>query len=308
MAEYKVKKGINSNQYRANRANPNRNTSQTKTNNKTRRNDSRKRKSKIREALPWIIVGAVGVALVGGKMKQRVDADAMIRKANLDVPRSFNNIDEEKMGKYLKNQIKVLYSKYPEVDDWVYEETEETTDEEFIRDIYTLYKAYLVDEKDKEVEDIDDTRITIKNQYIFTPDVLSAKMKVKNWDTGEKEEKYVEITETNDEKNKIVTDAFVEITDEEEGSKDGALLARRMYELLAKKIGLKEKVATSVEINEQIKENGFYYDALNETFYTEVGEATLVNNKDLEELNEKSKKIAEYEHEQEKKFGMSQRS
>ncbi len=302
MAEYKEKRYVNKTNNRVNNKTGNRTNARVSNSAKSKTSkgkNNRKRKSKIKGILPYVLLGAGIAVAVGGEAKQRIDAGNIIKQAELDVPRSFKNIDEENMGKYLKNQIKILYSEYPEVDEWLYEGSENTKDPEFIDDIYNLYKAYLVDKKDKEVESIDDTIIKTKDQIIFTSDVLKTKATVDNKATGE-EDSYKKIAETHDERDKIITNAFIEATDEN-GDRDGATLAKEMYELLAKEVGLKEKVATSKEINEQIEENGFYYDSLNETFYTEVGKAKLVNEKELEQLEEKAKQATDSEREQDEK-------
>lgn len=308
MAKYKGKQDINKMNNRTNKQTHNKTNNRTnqnihnRTNNRTRTSNkvAKKQKRKIRGILPYVLIGAAATFVVGGEVKERINAESIIERAKLNVPRSFKNIDQEKMGKYLKNQLKVLYSEYPDVDNWLYEGSENTKEPEFIDDIYNLYKAYLVDKKGKEVESIDGTEIRTKDQIIWTSDVLKATVTVENKETGEEEEKLEKVAETHDERDKIITNAFIEATDEN-GDRDGENFAKEMYELLAKEVGLKDKVATSEEINEQIEENGFYYDSLNETFYTEVGKAKLVNEKELKQLEKKAKQITDSEREQDKK-------
>ncbi len=189
------------------------------------------------------------------KSMKKIEESAQIEEAF----RSFRNIDQENMGDFLKMQIERLYDKYPNIDDMVYKSSEETRKMDFIQDIYTLYKAFMVDKSKKIVQDIYDVKVSTDNKIITSSDIIKAEDK--------------KLIQTHKEQYKHITDKYVQA---EESTNDGAELAREMYELLAYEMGLKENVLTSKEIAEIIERDGFYYDEKRNEFFTKEGKGNLV--------------------------------
>lgn len=222
-------------------------------------------KSKIIKKLA--IAGAIGILITIPVAKVNYaqnQVEAITENSELDVGRSFKNIKEEKMGKYLKNEINKLYEKYPNLDELMYNSSEETRSIEFINDIYRLYKALMVDESEKEVENIEGVKVTMVDQVVLTSDMITENDKI--------------ISKTYKGQNKYITDTYIQA----KVSMDGAKLAKRMYEFLVFEVGLEPGVATSQEIASEIEDKGFYYDELTNKFYTKEGIAKLVSEKEIQ--------------------------
>ena len=231
--------------------------------------------------------GFIGLAPFVKEESENVATKRIEENAELKAPRSLRNIKQEKMGKYLRNQIEVLYNKYPNLDELMYSDSDETKDSEFIDDIYLLYKAYMVDRADEEVGNIEDVKVTTVDQIIMQSDLISEEQ-----ENGTTEK----IAQTYKEQYKAITDAFIKAKN---GEMTGADLAKRMYELLADELGLEDQVKTSEEIAEEIDEKGFYYDEKNDIFYTDEGKAKLVNESELEENQEAQENETEQENQEE---------
>lgn len=276
------------------------------------KNNRNNRRTKKRN--PLKIVGVVGsvalLALVGNEVKEHLELRSINESAELtNVPRSFKNIDKENMGKYLENQIKVLYDKYPNLDEWIYRSSDELNDKEVLKDIISLYKAIMIDEAydsiitDKETKESietidegdlsDDVKIVIADRLVASSDQIQ----VEGEDGTQKT-----IEETYKQSYKAMTDAYLEAMD---GKISGADLARKIYELCADEIGLVENVPPTKEIAKQIKENGFYCDPTTDTFYRTDGEYKLVpvdentqnieSEKTAEETNDMQQETEGYE-------------
>ncbi len=185
--------------------------------------------------------------------------------------RSFKNIDQNNIGPYLKEEIERLYYKYPDLDDLIYDKDEQTKDLAFVNDIYRLYKAYLVDRYEKEVNSIGDVKVTTTDQIISSSDRLTE---------GENK-----LLTTHKEQYKAITDEYVQTKEER---KDASKLSNMLYELLARELGLKEGVLTSEQIAQEIEEYGFYYNKEENTFYTAKGKAHLEYDKQTEQEQTKN--------------------
>lgn len=192
------------------------------------------------------------------KQVDRIEENEQIQ----NVPRSLKNINQDDMGTYLKDTIKYLYEKYPNLDELIYLEDESTQNSEFLNDIYLLYKAEMVDsaEKDSPAKmDIEDVTITTEDQIIASSDIIKV--------NGEN------FTKTYKEQDKSITNMFIH--QKQTLKYDGAKLAKRIYEYLVLEHGLSENELTSKEIQEQIEKTGFYYDESSDIFYTPQGRAQL---------------------------------
>lgn len=219
-----------------------------------------------------IAAGLVAISIpVKNEMAEHISENKIEERASIDTAfRDFKNLDKKEMGKYLTNQIKVLYEKYPDLNEMIFYEDEATKSTEFINDIYTLYKAYMVDQSDKEVEDINNVETVTVDRLVAQADRIM---------DGENK-----LQDTYREEYKHITDKFLNARD---NTRDGAGLAKEMYELLALEIGLEKDTITSEEMAKEIEENNFYYDAVNKKFYTKEGPATLVSDQKLEKMQEK---------------------
>lgn len=227
--------------------------------------------------------GALAITPVVSEVTQHQKVKEIEENAEKKVPRSFKNISQEDMGKYLKAEIETLYQTYPDIDEWMYEDSPQTNDQEFIDEVYRLYKAYMVDIANKQVESIDDVKVTTVDQVIMSSDLIQE----------EREDGTVEeIMKTYKEQYKEMTNSYVSA---KEGKSSGAELGKEIYELLALELGLDSKTATSEKIEEQIQNKGFYYDESNNVFYTSKGKADLVSRtteENIQEIqNEKEKQI-----------------
>ena len=234
--------------------------------------------------------GALAITPVVSEVTQHQKVKEIEENAEKKVPRSFKNISQEDMGKYLKAEIETLYQTYPDIDEWMYEDSPQTNDQEFIDEVYRLYKAYMVDIANKQVESIDDVKVTTVDQVIMSSDLIQE----------EREDGTVEeIMKTYKEQYKEMTNSYVSA---KEGKSSGADLGKEIYELLALELGLDLKTATSEKIEEQIQNKGFYYDESNNVFYTSKGKADLVSRtteENTQEIqNEKEKQIEDdgFEH------------
>ena len=248
-------------------------------------NNNKNNRKRMKKRNPIKIIGVVGslalLALVGNEVKEHLELRSINESAELtNVPRSFKNIDKENMGKYLENQIKVLYNKYPSLDEWIYRNSDELNDKEVLKDIISLYKAIMIDEAydsiitDKEtkesIEAIDEGNISNEVKIVMAEGlgVSSDQIQVEGEDGTQKT-----IEETYKQSYKAMTEAYLEAMD---GKISGADLARKIYELCADEIGLVENVPTTKEIAKQIEENGFFCDPTTDTFYRTDGEYKLV--------------------------------
>lgn len=212
------------------------------------------------------VIGAVGLmsVLPAREYREYQEKNKIESNADIEVNREFRNIKTANMGKYLESEIERLYEKYPDLDNMILDGTEETGNIEFINDIYRLYKAFIVDESEKEVEDIEDVKVKLVDQLILQSDSISE---------GDKE-----ITRTHKEQYKMITDDFLKAK-ESRSQKDGARFAKRVYELLALELGLEDNVLTSQEIQEVIENEGIYYDEENNTVYTKGGRGHIAFDK-----------------------------
>lgn len=215
-------------------------------------------------------VGALTIMPITVKGMEQQKVKQIEENAQKKVPRSFKNINQEDMGKYLKAQIETLYQTYPDLDEWMYEDSLQTSDSEFINAIYRLYKAYMVDIADKPVESMDNVTVTTVDQMIVNSDLIQEKQ-----EDGETKD----ILKTYKEQYKEITNDYIKA---EKGEITGAKLGKEIYELLAVELGLDDKVATSEEIDKQMKDKGFYYDEKNNVFYTKEGKAELVSKETTE--------------------------
>lgn len=195
---------------------------------------------------------------------EHTEKNEIEQNAQLEVMRCFNHIDTEKSGKYLANQVKQLYEKYPQLDSMIFHDDNRLKTEEFANDIYLLYKAKMVDAANKDPENIDDVKVnTADRLLVLTSDIVY--------------DKETKIAQTHREQDKEITNLFVKA---KESPKEGSIpLAKEMYEFLVKEVGLKEKAKTSPEMVEEIQNKGFYYDEINQIFYTDRGTAHLEEDK-----------------------------
>ncbi len=237
-------------------------------------NKKEPKKSMAKKIMIWGAVGLVAIGLLS-EGEQHVQVKRIDRNAKIqEVYRSFKNLDKESMLEYLPKEINALYEKYPNLDDLVFAESEETKTKEFIDDMYRLYKAYMVDEA-SEKADVDNVKVVQVDQIFLQSDRI-----IEQKDETEEGEVKTEktIKETHKEQNKHITDVYLESLKQGNGAK----LAKVIYEFLASEIGLKENALTSKEIYKNIEEKGFYYDVESNTFFTKEGKATLVPNSELE--------------------------
>lgn len=232
------------------------------------------------------IIGAIGALAVTPEVVQHQKVKVIEENAEKKVPRSFKNIDQEDMGKYLKAQIETLYQTYPDLDNWMYYDSPQTNDQEFIDEVYRLYKAYMVDRANKQVESMEDVKVTMVDQIVASADLIQEK---------QKDGTIEDIKETYKEQYKAMTDSYVRA---KEGKSSGADLGKEIYELLTLELGLDSKTATSEEIDKQIQDTGFYYDATNDIFYTNEGKAKLEIETGKDEQNKQAKLMEdeEFEH------------
>ena len=211
---------------------------------------NKKEKNKFRKFLARTFV-RIGIALtavlgIGGKVKQLQEAQSIEEDANLDVGRNFRNINEEKMNEHLKEQLDALYQKYPNLDELINSNDEAIQNKEFIKDMYTLYKVNLADEKIDNIQDYD-----ADNLKVVEVDRVISQSDRLYYDNGDNTKK---ILETSNEKYKMITDKYNEAMDDPTKSKD---LANTIYELLVKENGLKDNIPTSSEIDKLIDKNDF---------------------------------------------------
>ena len=211
---------------------------------------NKKEKNKFRKFLARTFV-RIGIALtavlgIGGKVKQLQEAQSIEEDANLDVGRNFRNINEEKMNEHLKEQLDALYQKYPNLDELINSNDEAIQNKEFIKDMYTLYKVNLADEKIDNIQDYDadNLNVVVVDRVIFHGDRL-------NYVDGEDKKR---IKETYTEKYKLITNKYNEAMNDPTKSKE---LANTIYELLAKENVLKDNIPTSSEIDKLIDKNDF---------------------------------------------------
>ena len=210
---------------------------------------NKKEKNKFRKFLArtFMKIGIGLTALLGiGEVKQLQEAHNIEQEANLDVGRNFKNIDEQKMNEHLKEQLDVLYQKYPNLDELINSNDEAIQNKQFIQDMYDLYKVDLADEKIDEIQDYDadNLNVVVVDRVIFHGDRL-------NYIDGDDKKR---IKETYTEKYKLITNKYKEAMDDPTKSKE---LANTIYELLAKENGLKDNIPTSSEIDKLIDRNDF---------------------------------------------------
>ena len=117
---------------------------------------------------------------------------------------------------------------------------------EFIKDMYTLYKVNLADEKIDNIQDFD-----ADNLKVVEVDRVISQSDRLYYDNGDNTKK---ILETSEEKYKLITDKYNEAMDDPTKSKE---LANTIYELLSKDYGLKDNIPTSSEIDKLIDKNDF---------------------------------------------------
>jgi len=207
---------------------------------------NKKEKNKFRKFLARTFV-RIGIALtavlgIGGKVKQLQEAQSIEEDANLDVGRNFRNINEEKMNEHLKEQLDALYQKYPNLDELINSNDEAIQNKEFIKDMYTLYKVNLADEKIDNIQDYD-----ADNLKVVEVDRVISQSDRLYYDNGDNTKK---ILETSEEKYKLITDKYNEAMNDPKKSKE---LANTIYELLAQENGIKDNIPTSSEINELVE-------------------------------------------------------
>ena len=164
----------------------------------------------------------------------------------MDVGRNFRNINEEKMNEHLKEQLDALYQKYPNLDELINSNDEAIQNKEFIKDMYTLYKVNLADEKIDNIQDYD-----ADNLKVVEVDRVISQSDRLYYDNGDNTKK---ILETSEEKYKLITDKYNEAMNDPKKSKE---LANTIYELLSKDYGLKDNIPTSSEIDKLIDKNDF---------------------------------------------------
>ena len=211
---------------------------------------NKKEKNKFRKFLARTFL-RIGIALtavlgIGGKVKQLQEAQSIEEDANLDVGRNFKKIAKQKMNEHLKEQLDVLYQKYPNLDELINSNDEAIQNKEFIQDMYALYKVDLADEKLEDIQDFDSNNLKVVevDRVIFHGDRL-------NYVDGEDKKR---IKETYNEKYKLITNKYKEAMDDPTKSKE---LANTIYELLAQENGLKDNIPTSSEIDKLIDRNDF---------------------------------------------------
>ena len=231
-------------------------------------------------------VGALTITPVLSEVMEHQKVKEIEENAEKKVPRSFKNISQEDMGKYLKAQIEILYQTYPDLDEWMYNDSPQTNDREFIDAVYRLYKAYMVDIADKQVESMEDVTVATGDHVIASSDLIQEKPK-----DGVAEK----IMETHKEQYKEMTNSYLSA---KEGESSGAELGKKIYELLSIELGLDAKTATSEEIDKQMQDKGFYYDESNNVFYTKEGKADLISRAPTSEksLHEEEKNDDGFEH------------
>ncbi len=219
-----------------------------------------------------IAAGTFAVAIpVVGEMAEHITVKQIEQSASIDTAfRNFRNLNKKNMGKYLTAQIDALYKKYPDLNEMIFYEDKKTRTSEFMDDIYTLYKAYMVDQADKEIENIDDVKTVAVDRFFSASDrIMSGKQK---------------LIETHKEEYKHITDKYVNA---KEKTRDGAGLAKEMYELLVGEIHLEKNALTSEQMAKKLEEENYYYDEINKKFYTKDGPATLVSDRELQKAEEK---------------------
>ena len=150
------------------------------------------------------------------------------------------------MNEQLKEQLDALYQKYPNLDELINSNDEAIQNKEFIKDMYTLYKVNLADEKIDNIQDFD-----ADNLKVVEVDRVISQSDRLYYDNGDNTKK---ILETSEEKYKLITDKYNEAMDDPTKSKE---LANTIYELLSKDYGLKDNIPTSSEIDKLIDKNDF---------------------------------------------------
>ena len=191
-----------------------------------------KRKIDIKKLLkkPCRFIGILGLSLAlptfgaYSGYKDVSDKQKIEKNAESEKIRSFRNLKEEDMGKYVKDTINRLYKDYPDLDYMIYLKDERTKDSDFINDIFNLYKAFILDKYNKTVDDIDAVKI------IATDHIL--------WGTDGVYENNEKLLETFKEKYKGITNRFVEAKKNRDAS---VILAKEIYELLALELGVEER-------------------------------------------------------------------
>ena len=177
---------------------------------------NKKEKNKFRKFLARTFV-RIGIALtavlgIGGKVKQLQEAQSIEEDANWDVGRNFRNINEEKMNEHLKEQLDALYQKYPNLDELINSNDEAIQNKEFIKDMYTLYKVNLADEKIDNIQDFDAVNLKV----VEVDRVISQSDRL-YYDNGDNTKK---ILETSEEKYKLITDKYNEAMNDPKKSKE----------------------------------------------------------------------------------------
>ncbi len=246
-------------------------------------NRNKKGKRKIRNFVKknkMKLVGIIGAAslIAGVPVREYIEYQEekkIENNADIEVIRDFRDIKKENMGKYLESEIEKLYEKYPDLDNMILDGSEETGRREFIDDIYRLYKAFMVDKSEKEIEDMENVRVTTAEQLVVLQSDLVTE--------GSRE-----ITETHKEQYKMITDSFWRAK-KSESEKDGTQLAKRIYELLALELGVEDNVLTSQEIQKVVEKEGICYDEENNTVYTKEGRGHIVFDKEYDKEEEEEK-------------------
>lgn len=231
-----------------------------------------------------LIGAAIGVMVATLAMipeyQEQMEKAKIERNSNREAIRSFKNIRKDNRGKYLENEIEKLYAKYPDLDNIIFESREEAGEKEFIEDIYRLYKAFMVDKSEKEIENIENVQVKTVDQIIFHSDLIKE---------GNKQ-----IIDTHKEQYKMITDSYIEAE-----NTNGTKLAKEIYELLALELGLEPELEESIlspqEIEKEIQDKGFYYDQRSNTVYTKEGKENIELDKsqNLEKLEEQDDKEIE---------------
>ena len=237
---------------------------------KERQDSVKKLKMKIVKAglIALVATGAVS-ATIGKEVSEIKTTKRIEQTADIDVVRSFRNLNTKKMGKYLNNQIELLYSKYPNLDEAIFEGNDLMKNYDFIKDIYSLYKAHMVDKASlKESIDINNVKVTTVDQLILSSDRIETK-------AGEK------IKETHAEQDKIVTGEFLKA----KSTNNAQEFAKVMYEYLANEYGLISKTISS--------KNSFYYNQITGDFYTKNGIALLIDKNEAQK-NDRTSEIDDY--------------
>lgn len=150
------------------------------------------------------------------------------------------------MNEHLKEQLDALYQKYPNLDELINSNDEAIQNKEFIKDMYTLYKVNLADEKIDNIQDYD-----ADNLKVVEVDRVVSQSDRLYYDNGDNTKR---LMETSKEKYKLITNKYNEAMDDPTKSKD---LANKIYELLVKENGLKDNIPTSSEIDKLIDKNDF---------------------------------------------------